>query len=83
MKYVCLIYFDTRKIFDQSPTANAVLAEGLPRPSPTDADFSRLKGSRRDWFDSPHSSVERSAFSTGFLRTALVRFLYWSLPKRK
>jgi hypothetical protein len=27
MRYACLIYFDPRRVFDQSPEANAVLAE--------------------------------------------------------
>ena len=30
MQYVCLIYFDPQKVFDQSPEANAVLAEVGP-----------------------------------------------------
>ncbi|HTF34186.1 MAG TPA: YciI family protein [Myxococcota bacterium] len=30
MRYVCLIYFDPRKVFNQSPEALAVLAEAGP-----------------------------------------------------
>jgi hypothetical protein len=30
MRYVCLIYFDPRKVFDQSAESNAVLAEVGP-----------------------------------------------------
>jgi len=30
MRYVCLVYFDPKKVFDQSPEANAVLAESGP-----------------------------------------------------
>jgi hypothetical protein len=30
MRYVCLIYFDPQRVFDQSPEANAVLAEVGP-----------------------------------------------------
>jgi len=30
MRYVCLIYFDPRTVFDDSPAANAVLAEVGP-----------------------------------------------------
>lgn len=35
MRYVCLIYFDPRKVFDQSPESLAVLAE----TGPHDADL--------------------------------------------
>lgn len=30
MRYACLIYFDPKKVFDQSPESNAVLAEVGP-----------------------------------------------------
>ena len=30
MRYVCLVYFDPRKVFDQSPEANAALRDSGP-----------------------------------------------------
>lgn len=30
MRYACLVYFDPRKVFDQSPEAEAVLRDSMP-----------------------------------------------------
>lgn len=37
MRYVCLIYFDPRKVFDQRPEAMAVLAETGPHDAGLEA----------------------------------------------
>ncbi|MEP6618607.1 MAG: YciI family protein [bacterium] len=37
MRYVCLIYFDPRKVFDQSPEAMAVLADTAPHDAELEA----------------------------------------------
>ena len=42
MRYVCLIYFDPQKVFDQSPEANAVLAEVGPYDAGLEASGHKL-----------------------------------------
>ena len=44
MRYVCLIYFDPKKVFDDSPESNALLAEIGPYNRDIEASGHRVTG---------------------------------------